>query len=276
MRARASRTAEVVCLLRALGPDDPFARTLLSPASAALGRLWQAAARGGVPVDTLTLGLRPLILNRHAWIDADLELALAEGAAQVVLLGAGLDARPWRFAERLGDRPVFLVDHPGTAALRAARSAGVRARAAADLRRVDVDFARADFGVALLRAGFEPRRPAVVVWEGVSMYLPQHVATAALDRLAELLSPGSRLTMDFWRPSGPGLRAWVRGVVGLSRVALAASGERVHFGLPSEAIPAYLSDRGFEAEAVRVPETGPWPGVSVVRARRLDRATSGA
>ena len=52
------------------------------------------------------------VRTRH--IDAMFEESLASGANQVVILGAGLDSRPYRFGTRLQAVRVFEVDFPPT------------------------------------------------------------------------------------------------------------------------------------------------------------------
>lgn len=271
MRDRASVTAEFVCLMRALGSEDPHAAQLLSRPFSALGAVWRGATRLGLPVDVVTLGIRPLVLARHRFIDAALSAALARGVRQIVLLGAGFDARPWRFAAP--DRRVFMVDHPATARVRQARerrlqSGPLESGGPTDTPavRVDVDFAREDFGDALLRAGYLPDQPAFFVWEGVSMYLPRATVAQSLRRMADLMTAGSSLGLDFWRP-GAG-NAGVRSVEALSRGAMALMGEPVRFGLAPDEIAPFLATHGFISDELEVPRAGAWSGLTFAHARR--------
>lgn len=270
MRDRASLTAEFVCLMRALGDEDPFAEGLLSPAFRALGVAWRAGTAAGLPVNALTLGIGPLVAARHRFIDRALLAALAAGAEQVVLLGAGLDARPWRLGAALRGARVFVVDHPATARLRAARS---RSLPAAGATRVDVDFAREDFGEALISAGHLPGLRSFFIWEGVSMYLRAPVVGACLERIASLSAPGSGLALDLWRPDA-GATA-VRTVERLSRRALALAGEPVRFGLAPDAIGPFLGAHGFDVHEIDAPRGVPWPGLTFVSARRREVSAGG-
>ena len=61
---------------------------------------------------------------------------------------------------------------------------------------VPVDFAHDDLAESLLQAGFDARRPALVSWLGVTMYLPQQVTVATLVTLRRILAPGSVLIFD--------------------------------------------------------------------------------
>jgi methyltransferase (TIGR00027 family) len=51
---------------------------------------------------------------RTLYLD-ELLLAAASAVRQIVILGAGFDTRPYRFAEQLKGIRIFEVDHPGTA-----------------------------------------------------------------------------------------------------------------------------------------------------------------
>lgn len=207
-----SLTAEATALVRALAGIDPYARTFLGKAMRRTLRMFQLLDRNGRSLDRASLGLYSGILARHVYLDRVLVSALANGVEQVVLLGAGFDARPWRFADRIDERPVFLVDHPATASARAGRGPA----ATPNVHRVDVDFDRADFALSLLGNGFKPDRRTVFIWEGVSMYLTAAAVEATLLRLGELAAPGSRLGLDALTGYHPGVKGAIERLVGSS------------------------------------------------------------
>src|SRR3954468_8118438 len=64
-----------------------------------------------------SLGMIDHLALRTGLIDRSLRQALTGGTRQVVLLGAGLDARAHRI-EELRDATVFEVDHPSTQILK--------------------------------------------------------------------------------------------------------------------------------------------------------------
>lgn len=255
MRGRASQTAEYTCFQRAKEHQRPEGERIVDDPLAArfLPGEWRAQLR--VPrrmhdlTERLVDGVGTFCLARHRALDELLLGCLEEGAVaglpvvQVLLLGAGYDTRAWRFAEALGDRPVFEVDHPATAA----RKAELLQVAGEDLplvdrRPVSVDFTRERFEERLLEAGFEPRRLTCVIWEGVSMYLPEEAVRDTLRRLVALCAPGSRLGMDFWFPPGePGLRGlWHR----VSPRLLGLVGEPILFGLQPAEVGPFLASEG--------------------------------
>ena len=241
-RRGGSATAGIVCLARDLAGVDPYAATVLSRLKG-FGWARPLMAMRRLPDRLLSLGSGGLVSTiggRTRFIDTHVMAALEGGATQLVLLGAGFDARPWRLADALGGRPVFLVDHPASAATRAYATATLPHRA--DVR-VDVDFAQDDLAARLCAAGFDASQPAAVVWEGVSMYLPEAAVRHTLATLGRLLASGSQLSFDLWSPS-QGLAAITESI---GRVGLKWLGEPLDFACPVEAIPGLLRPAGFRA-----------------------------
>lgn len=250
-----SLTAEVVCLSRALEharpPDerrlvDPFAARFLRPPLALAAR----AARLGLRPPPLASGaLHNFVVARHRVMDDALAAALVAGAEQVVILGAGYDARAHRFVAELTGRPVWEVDAPPTQARKRRVVARHEDLARADVRYVPVDFGHEDFAERLVAAGFPVGARTFFVWEGVSMYLPPAAVRATLDALARLGGPGSRVTADFWAPPG-GPTAW-RHAVALGAQAFRVIGEPLRFSLPAEVAPSYFEASGFDLVDLR-------------------------
>lgn len=233
----ASRTAELVALVRALGGLDPDAERFIGRdlrlAAAALRRLDPR----GRALDRLTLGLSAAVRARHRWLDGVVVERLADDAEQLVLLGAGFDTRAARLAPHIAGRPIYHVDHPATAAARAARAGPTPAH----VRRVDVDFAAEDFADALDAAGFAWDRPAVFIWEGVTMYLPRPTIEATLTRIAHRAAPGTRVGLDLVvRPED--YRTPLR--EHLARLALAALREPIVGIVPADELDALFSRAG--------------------------------
>jgi methyltransferase (TIGR00027 family) len=184
----------------------------------------------------LQLGIR----MRTRYIDDAIKTFVAAHTdAQVLLLGAGLDARAYRLTV---DAPFFEVDFPDTLSYKAA--AAQRAGLAEPPRRVAVPVDMASEAVAspLLAAGFDSRRPSVVVWEGVINYLRNEEAEAVVQQLSDLLSPGSWLVADYVEIS------WFRGSFENSTKTISSNlsdgGEPLRSGLKD--VKATLDSAGFE------------------------------
>jgi methyltransferase (TIGR00027 family) len=126
---------------------------------------------------------------------------VAEGVAQYVLLGAGLDTFALRRPELADHVRVFEIDQPGPQAWKRDRLAALGLESPVDLRFVPVDFeAGASWWDALTQAGFDGARPAIVASTGVSMYLTEQATMATLRQVAQL-PPASTLAMTFLLPT---------------------------------------------------------------------------
>jgi methyltransferase (TIGR00027 family) len=185
-------------------------------------------------------------IARTRLIDGLLLEALAAGVEQVVILGAGLDTRAQRFADRLNGARVIELDLPGTSEYKREALAARRIRTAASLLAVDLDREGDRLGAILERHDFDPTRPAFFIWEGVSMFLGPEAVEATLALVARGPGTGS-IVFDYV------LRAVVEGdrlPLGAAQTAryLERSGEPWRFGLDIAEVEPYLSERGFATE----------------------------
>ncbi len=203
----ASRTAVWVSLWRGLGgfdrsveSDDPVAKELLPARYRALLHALELApgvsraALAGIGV--VSGGLSRHVPFRTRAIDESVAAGVSEGATQIVLLGAGLDARAYRL-DGIEEATVFEVDHPDTQAAKRRRASRLPPKAK-EVVYVAVDFAKDDLATELTRAGHDPSRPTAFVWEGVTMYLPRVAIEGTLATLSARAAPGSRLAMTYY------------------------------------------------------------------------------
>ena len=147
-----------------------------------------------------TRPFRASIVARARFIE-DLVIEQAgRGLSQYVILGAGLDSFAQRRPDVASRMTVFEVDQPGPQAWKRQRLQALGVGIPRWLRFVPVDFeARESWQDALVAAGFDTRRPAIVVSTGVSMYLSKEANAATLRQVASL-APGSMLAMTFLLP----------------------------------------------------------------------------
>jgi methyltransferase (TIGR00027 family) len=141
-------------------------------------------------------GLWANLACRKSYIDDNLAESLPDVAA-VVILGSGLDTRPYRLA-RHSDVPVFEVDLPVNIARKRAVVARVFGIAPSTVRLVSVDFERDDLMATLASDGYRQDSPAFFVWEGVTQYLTPEAVAATFDQLAQAAA-GSRLDFTYVR-----------------------------------------------------------------------------
>jgi len=141
-------------------------------------------------------GLWANLACRKSYIDDNLAESLP-GVDAVVILGAGLDTRPYRLA-RLGDVPVFEVDLPVNIARKRAVVSRVFGSVPPSVRLVSVDFERDNLMATLASYGYRVDSPTFFVWEGVTQYLTADAVCATFDQLARAAS-GSRLDFTYVR-----------------------------------------------------------------------------
>jgi methyltransferase (TIGR00027 family) len=164
---------------------DPLAAAFVAAAGAppnhATGR--QAAA------------LRLWVVARTVFLDELVMTACADGARQVVLLGAGFDTRAFRLPWPPGvhcfelDTPDVLASKEQVLAAQHAVPGCARITVPGDLRD--------DWPAALRVAGLRPDQPTAWVAEGLLVYLSPDDVDELLDRVTSLSAPGSRLGLTF-------------------------------------------------------------------------------
>jgi methyltransferase (TIGR00027 family) len=202
----ASRTAHFVAHGRALAdaglshvPDfrDPTARVFLSEKGKRSVAKIEHAAREGKRGTRLEMArvMADMIALRTAAIDTAVRDAVAGGATQLVILGAGYDGRAWRMSELAGVR-VFEVDRPATQGDKRAHVAELPPPTGI-VTFVAIDFEREPLDAALGRAGHDPSSPTCWIWEGVVMYLTRDAMRATLGGIAGRSAPGSTLIVNY-------------------------------------------------------------------------------
>jgi methyltransferase (TIGR00027 family) len=154
------------------------------------------------------------VVNRYL---ADIE--------QFVVLGAGFDTRPYRFAKDTRVRS-FEVDTPATQAVKRA----TLARAGIDATSVtfvSADFETDDWLARLVEAGFDPAKPALFLWEGVTIYLSRDAVKDTLRKIAGTAKK-SAVAFDYFTTEAleSGSLYWRYG-----RAAAHAAGEPLRFGV---------------------------------------------
>lgn len=203
---RPSRTAQFVALGRALAdadlshvPDfrDPTARVFLTEKGKRSLAKTEHAAREGKPGMALEMArvMADTIALRTAAIDTAVRDAIAGGAKQLVILGAGYDGRAWRMPELAGVK-VFEVDHPTTQGEKRAHLSELPA-AAGIVKFVSMDFERESLDTVLDRASHDRSSPTCWICEGVAMYLTRDAMRATLAGVAARSAPGSTLIVNY-------------------------------------------------------------------------------
>lgn len=177
---------------------DELAQRLVPRPLRVLLRGFAASSRAARAIRFASRGWFDHLALRTGVIDRAVQAALERGAKQLVLLGAGLDARGHRLTG-LSEVVVFEVDHPSTQAYKRKRAASL-VHPARELRYAASDFAQTSLAESLAAVGFNPEIASCVVWEGVTMYLPETAIEETLFALSQLCAAGSTLIASYLTP----------------------------------------------------------------------------
>ncbi len=147
-----------------------------------------------------TKRLRASIVARARFIDDLVIEQVKKGIGQYVILGAGLDTFAQRRPDIASNIQIFEIDQPDTLAWKQQRLIELGFGVLKYLHFVPVNFEISSWWDQLLKAGFDTKKPSVIVCVGVSVYLTKEAITSMLKQTASL-EPGSKLAMGFSLPT---------------------------------------------------------------------------
>ncbi|MEP7355143.1 MAG: SAM-dependent methyltransferase [Acidobacteriota bacterium] len=136
------------------------------------------------------------LIVRTKFIDEKLRAAVADGAQQIVIMGAGWDTRAYRFKELLQGIRIFEVDRSNTQDRKRQRAEEALGPAPANLTYLAIDFRVQKLSDVLAAGGYDPSKKTFFIWEGVTMYLPEAAVRETLTWIAQQAC-GSSLVFDF-------------------------------------------------------------------------------
>ena len=143
---------------------------------------------------------------RSRFTEDHLAARVRDGVSQYVILGAGLDSFAYRPQPTAGAPAgrgrirVFEVDHPASQQWKRGRLAAAGIAVPDHVSFVPLDFERDPLAGRLRQAGFDPGRPALVSWLGVTMYLTQAAISQTLAEIG-MFAPGTQLITDYMLPA---------------------------------------------------------------------------
>jgi methyltransferase (TIGR00027 family) len=206
----AADTAYSIALLRGMEGDLPAALRLFEDPYGAIFAAAGEHAREGTERFVALPFARDGIRLRTRFIDDAVRDGLAAGVDQVVLLGAGFDARGLRMPEipARGAR-VYEVDLPGQLERKGEILRAASVALPPWIVYVSSDFA-SDFGDTLLASlearGFRRGAGAIFVWEGVIGYIDADAIDRSLAFMVRAGGKGTRVAVTFVHDDFDGLK----------------------------------------------------------------------
>src|SRR5262245_10873546 len=141
---------------------------------------------------------------RKRWLEEAARRALAEGIAQVVVLGAGLDTLALRLHREFPGVLFVETDHPATQEVkRRALAQWGELDANLELVPLDLAHARPEEVLAALPE-YRPEADALFIAEGLTMYLQAAELDALFGFLRRHAGAGSRFAFTFMEPQADG------------------------------------------------------------------------
>ena len=244
-RTQASTTAQGIAFARALESSkpaeericyDPLARQMISTPFYLFCKLFAGYGEASAP------GVLGYLAARTRYIDDYLQNCLDSGLEQLVILGAGLDSRAYRF-EQLKERRVFEVDHPATQSGKIERVNKILGDLPRHVVYVPVDFNQETLH-KLLDLGYDKQRQTLFVWEGVTYYLTAEAVDSTLAFVLAHSGQGSSIIFDYVYASAL-TAAHKRGEVTRMQRYSRFTGEGLVFGIEEGQVEAFLLARGY-------------------------------
>jgi methyltransferase (TIGR00027 family) len=218
--AGASRTALAAALMRAVHTrldrpliiDDPWGDRLVSPAEREalrqrVLRRVDAERRNRLEAfdsdqTMLDAALRTQftyggVIIRSRCAEDALAAAVARGARQYVLIGAGFDSFIVRQPVFARDLDIFEIDHPPTQALKRRRLNECGVAIPPNVHFVPADLSQESLASALERSAFSHTVAAFFSWLGVTVYLSREANLATLRAIATSAAPGSEVVFTY-------------------------------------------------------------------------------
>ena len=222
---------------------DPFARHFLGPWFRLLTSNRWLADLGMRYADSVAPGAPGEVLARTPFIDECLRKRIADGIAQMVILGAGYDTRAIRFQHLLASIKVFEVDQPATQAAKIEKARRLPGSISPRIVYVPVDFDKGNIEDQLMAHGYEPAVKTFFIWEGVTMYLTADGVDQTLAFVATRSAAASSIVFNYvckavvdGRDVSDAAVRW--------RAALEHRGAPVRFGIDEGQLEEFLAQRG--------------------------------
>ncbi len=189
-------------------------------------------------------GVMGFLTVRERHIDEFLKSCLSESLQQLVILGAGYDARAYRFEALKKGIRVFEVDQPASQREKIKKVQKIFGSLPAHVTFVAVDFNTQQLGQRLAESGYSEQAITLFIWQGVTMYLNAAAVDDTLAFIAHHSGAGSAVIFDYL------YTALLDGTVKHGEVTKMRSdrilrAEMLNFGIPQGTVTQFLEQRGF-------------------------------
>ena len=193
---------------------------------------------------------------RKRFFDEACRAAIRRGATQVLNLGAGLDPLCARLAPQYPDVLFAEIDLPGTIEAKRAALSRLGAADGGNLELIGADLAVRSLGGVLAEIKrWDPKAMAVVLAEGLVMYLSRSALADLLDAIVDSVGPGSEFVFSYLAGDSAGRPTFGRRgriLIGLLRLC----GATLRWGARPGELERLLAAHGFNCQSAWIePQT---------------------
>lgn len=178
-------------------------------------------------------------------IDGILKEAAPKGLDQVVIIGAGLDSRAYRFHRQMPDVRFFEVDLPAAVAHKKELVLAAVGKPPVEVFYVPVDYRNNGMGGALKQAGYDRKGKTLFIIERITRYIDAAVVDRILQFIADNAAPESELVFDYIPDDIA--RGDYKKIprARFQAVRMAAYGYPWKFGIAKDKAVEFITSRGF-------------------------------
>ncbi len=183
------------------------------------------------------------VIVRSRYIDDYLNQCIDDNIEQFVFLGAGYDARAFRFTALKDGVKVFEVDHPDSQRIKKEKVKKIFGSLPDHIIYVPVDFEKTKLDERLFACGYDKNLKTLFIWEGVTMYITPEAVEETLAFVANNSGEGSSIIFDYIYKLA--VDGGIEEAENMKTSAAEAS-ESFKFGIQEGAAEEFLAKRGFD------------------------------
>ena len=189
-------------------------------------------------------GISLHVALRKRFFDDEVRRAIAEGAEQILVLGAGYDTLCLRLSAAFPELRFVELDHPATARRKAKAVAALKIRRP-NLRLIAADLERERLSTVLQTIpGWDPTARQAIVAEGLLMYL-RPASVTRLFASVRTNAPEGSVFLFSYLPANPDGSLNLGTRSSLLELGMRFSGETMRWGLAPGDVENWIEQQGF-------------------------------
>nr|WP_319537682.1 class I SAM-dependent methyltransferase [uncultured Methanospirillum sp.] len=224
--------------------SDPYAVHFINPEILKFAAEHPREAEKKVQeMENLFPGLGNSIRARVKYFDLVLNECISHDFAQLIILGAGYDTRPYRTPEIDHNFKVFEVDHPETQSVKKEIIRRIFGTLPDNVTYIPLNLETGDLDVALSSSCFSELKKTLVIMEGLIMYLSSDSIHRIFQYFSKECPVGSKILFDYYPESvvSGEKNEYAKNIVKFTQL----NGEPLKFGIPDHAERNFLSQWNF-------------------------------